>query len=64
VKLKAPENCGGFTAGQLYEVDEDGTIDVPTHLVDTARSHGFTDYVPPAPKKGKQEKTEQKGDGE
>jgi len=46
MKLKAPENCGGFHAdGTVFELAPDGTIDVPPHLAPVAKSHGFTEHV-------------------
>ncbi|TDV04681.1 hypothetical protein [Paraburkholderia caballeronis] len=45
MKLKAPDNCGGFHAeGTDYAISQDGTIDVPPHLVLIAKSHGFSDH--------------------
>lgn len=50
MKLKAPENCGGFHAEETdYAIAPDGTIEVPPHLVPVAKSHGFSD--PSAPGK-------------
>jgi hypothetical protein len=47
MKLKAPDNCGGFHAeGIAFEIAADGTIDVPEHLVPVAKSHGFGDLAP------------------
>lgn len=59
MRLKGPENCGGFNhEGKAYDVDAAGCIDIPDDneaAIVAAMSHGFTQAVEaePAPKKGK-----------
>jgi hypothetical protein len=41
-RLKGPEHTGGFGyAGQNFEPDADGIIDIPDEFVQEAKSHGF-----------------------
>lgn len=51
-RMKGPANCGGFAhAGESYEADEDGIIEIPSHIMEHAKPHGFTLITEkPAPK--------------
>ena len=59
MKMKGPENCGGFShEGTTYEVDDKGCIDIPDDsegAIVAAMSHGFAQEPEAAPeqKKGK-----------
>ncbi len=43
VKMKGPHNHGGLShAGENYEPDEKGCIEVPNEAINAALEHGFT----------------------
>jgi hypothetical protein len=43
VKMKAPKNCGGFSAGgEQYKIDKNGFAKIKQEHVDGALRHGFT----------------------
>lgn len=42
-KMKAPRNCGGFSAGgEQYKIDKTGIARIKGEHVDQAVRHGFT----------------------
>lgn len=42
VKMKGPHNTGGLShAGEVYEADANGFVEVPNEAVGDAMSHGF-----------------------
>ena len=50
IRLKAPENHTALTHGGVpITTGDDGTVLVPRELVDTLRSHGFSDWIPEPP---------------
>jgi hypothetical protein len=43
VKMQGPANSSGFTHdGISYDADENDIIEVPSHIIDHAKPHGFS----------------------
>lgn len=50
-RMQGPSNSSGFTHdGTSYEADENDIIEVPSHIVEHAKPHGFSLITEKGPK--------------
>jgi hypothetical protein len=55
-KMKAPKNCGGFSAGgEQYKIDKQGFAKIKPQHVDSALRHGFEHVDGEGPDEAEQE---------
>jgi hypothetical protein len=52
VKMQGPDNSSGFSHdGVIYEADDKDIIEVPSHIVEHAKPHGFSLITEKGPRK-------------